>query len=40
MNMFEEIEKTKKELPKMKTIRDEVEDFNFNIYHYLPQGPM
>ena len=30
MNMFEEIEKTKKELPKMKTIRDEVEDFNFN----------
>ncbi len=32
MNMFEEIEKTKKALPKIKTIKDEVEDFNFNIY--------
>ena len=26
MNMFEEIEKTKKGLPKMKTIEDEVEE--------------
>ena len=35
MNMFEEIEKTKKALPKIKTIKDEVEDFNFNIYQQL-----
>ena len=35
MNMFEEIEKTKKELPKMKTIQEEVVRIDFNIYQQL-----
>lgn len=35
MDMFEEIEKTKKALPKIKTIQEEVVGFNFNIYQQL-----
>mgnify|MGYP003293876585 FL=1 len=32
MNMFEEIEKTKAELPKAKTISNEIKNLSFNFY--------
>ena len=35
MNMFYEIENVKKELPKIKTIQNEVEGINLNIYQQL-----
>ena len=35
MNMFEEIEKEKLDLPKMKTIQKEVDEVELNIYQKL-----
>ena len=35
MNMFDEIEKTKAELPKAKTISNEIKNLSFNFYQIL-----